>query len=71
MRRSSQIFEHQAGKRPFKPRAFSVRSQAGSGDHGYRKPDRRLFQLALDGMAIAAENTLYVGNDMCRDIYGA
>jgi putative hydrolase of the HAD superfamily len=42
-----------------------------SGDHGYRKPDQRLFQLALDGMAMAAENTLYVGNDMYRDIYGA
>ena len=42
-----------------------------SGDHGYRKPDRRLFQLALDGMSAAAENTLYVGNDMYRDIFGA
>ena len=42
-----------------------------SGDHGYRKPDQRLFQLALDGMVMAAENTLYVGNDMYRDIYGA
>jgi putative hydrolase of the HAD superfamily len=42
-----------------------------SGDHGYRKPDRRLFQLALDGMGVAAENTLYVGNDMYRDIFGA
>jgi putative hydrolase of the HAD superfamily len=42
-----------------------------SGDHGYRKPDPRLFQLALDGLAVAAENTLYVGNDMYRDIYGA
>jgi len=42
-----------------------------SGDHGYRKPDRRLFQLALDTMAVAAENTVYVGNDMYRDIYGA
>ncbi len=42
-----------------------------SGDHGYRKPDPRLFQLALDGMAVAAGNTLYVGNDMYRDIYGA
>jgi putative hydrolase of the HAD superfamily len=42
-----------------------------SGDHGYRKPDQRLFQLALDGTAMAAENTLYVGNDMYRDIYGA
>jgi putative hydrolase of the HAD superfamily len=42
-----------------------------SGDHGYRKPDRRLFQFALDGMGVAAGNALYVGNDMYRDIYGA
>jgi putative hydrolase of the HAD superfamily len=42
-----------------------------SGDFGYRKPDRRLFQAALDGMAVAAEHTLYVGNDMHRDVYGA
>jgi putative hydrolase of the HAD superfamily len=42
-----------------------------SGDHGYRKPDRRLFRFALDGMGMAAENALYVGNDMHRDIFGA
>lgn len=42
-----------------------------SGDYGYRKPDRRLFQSALHRMGVAAENTLYVGNDMHRDIYGA
>ena len=42
-----------------------------SGDHGYRKPDRRLFQFALGGMGVAAENALYVGNDMYRDIFGA
>ena len=42
-----------------------------SGDHGYRKPDRRLFQFALDAMGVAAENALYVGNDMHRDIFGA
>jgi putative hydrolase of the HAD superfamily len=42
-----------------------------SGDHGYRKPDRRLFQLALDGMGVAAKHALYVGNDMHRDIFGA
>ena len=42
-----------------------------SGDHGYRKPDRRLFQAALDAMNVAAENTLYVGNDMHRDVFGA
>jgi len=42
-----------------------------SGDFGYRKPDRRLFQVALDGMGVAPERTLYVGNDMFRDVYGA
>jgi putative hydrolase of the HAD superfamily len=42
-----------------------------SGDHGYRKPDRRLFQLALDGMGVAAKHALYVGNDVHRDIFGA
>jgi putative hydrolase of the HAD superfamily len=42
-----------------------------SGDYGYRKPDRRLFQAALDGLGVAAEHTLYVGNDMHRDVYGA
>jgi putative hydrolase of the HAD superfamily len=42
-----------------------------SGDHGFRKPDRRLFQYALDGMGVTADQTLYVGNDMYRDIYGA
>ena len=42
-----------------------------SGDHGYRKPDRRLFRFALDGLGVAAENALYVGNDMHRDIFGA
>jgi len=42
-----------------------------SGDHGYRKPDRRLFEFALHGMGVAAQHTLFVGNDMHRDIYGA
>jgi putative hydrolase of the HAD superfamily len=42
-----------------------------SGDHGYRKPDRRLFQLALDAIGVAAEHALYVGNDLHRDIFGA
>jgi putative hydrolase of the HAD superfamily len=42
-----------------------------SGDHGYRKPDRRLFQIALDRLGVAPENAVYVGNDMYRDIFGA
>jgi putative hydrolase of the HAD superfamily len=42
-----------------------------SGEHGFRKPDRRLFQYALDGMGVPADKTVYVGNDMYRDVYGA
>jgi putative hydrolase of the HAD superfamily len=42
-----------------------------SGDHGYRKPDERLFVFALEGMGVAAKHTMFVGNDMHRDIYGA
>jgi putative hydrolase of the HAD superfamily len=42
-----------------------------SGEHGFRKPDPRLFQYALDGMGVPADKTVYVGNDMYRDIYGA
>ena len=42
-----------------------------SGDHGFRKPDPRLFEYALDGMGVPAAQTVYVGNDMFRDVYGA
>ena len=42
-----------------------------SGDYGFRKPDPRLFQAALDGIGLEPENVLFVGNDMYRDIRGA
>ena len=42
-----------------------------SGDYGYRKPDVRLFHKALESMGVAAEHTLFIGNDMYRDTYGA
>jgi putative hydrolase of the HAD superfamily len=42
-----------------------------SGDYGYRKPDPRLFRLAVAAFGVPAENILYVGNDMHRDIHGA
>ncbi len=42
-----------------------------SGDYGYRKPDPRLFELIIDALGAPAENILFVGNDMHRDIYGA
>jgi putative hydrolase of the HAD superfamily len=42
-----------------------------SGDYGFRKPDRRLFEAALAGMGLEAQEVVYVGNDMYRDIFGA
>jgi len=42
-----------------------------SGDHGFRKPDPRLFQAALDGIGAEPEEVLFVGNDMYRDVFGA
>jgi putative hydrolase of the HAD superfamily len=41
-----------------------------SGDYGFRKPDRRLFEIALSGMGLAPWEVLYVGNDVYRDVYG-
>ena len=42
-----------------------------SADYGYRKPDVRLFQKALDALQVQAEQTLFIGNDMYRDIFGS
>jgi putative hydrolase of the HAD superfamily len=42
-----------------------------SSDCGYRKPDSRIFQAALDELDALPENALFVGNDMHHDIYGA
>lgn len=42
-----------------------------SGDYGFRKPDPRLFQAALDGIGAGPEEVLFVGNDMYRDVFGA
>lgn len=42
-----------------------------SGNSGYRKPDRRLFEQALSAMEMRAENVLFIGNDMHRDVFGA
>ncbi len=41
-----------------------------SGDHGFRKPDGRMFTLALEAMKLPASEVVMVGNDMYRDIYG-
>ena len=42
-----------------------------SGDHGFRKPDVRLFEYALAGLNATAAQCVYVGNDMFRDVHGA
>jgi putative hydrolase of the HAD superfamily len=42
-----------------------------SADFGFRKPDRRLFQAALDGLGLGPNEAIFVGNDMIRDIHGA
>lgn len=39
--------------------------------YGFRKPDSRLFNKALDKMGISRSEAIAVGNDMFRDIYGA
>ena len=42
-----------------------------SGDYGYRKPDPRLFQKALDAIQVRPEQALFFGNDLFHDIFGA
>ena len=42
-----------------------------SGDYGYRKPDPRLFQKALDALQVRPEQALFIGNDVYHDIFGA
>ena len=42
-----------------------------SGDYGYRKPDARLFQKALDALQLLPGQAIFIGNDRYRDIFGA
>lgn len=37
----------------------------------FRKPDRRIFQIALDGLSLRAEEILFVGDSFRADILGA
>lgn len=39
--------------------------------HEYRKPDPRLYLQALKAMELDADEAIYIGNDMFRDIFGA
>ena len=42
-----------------------------SGDYGYRKPDPRLFQAALDRLKVTPDHAIFVGDDRYRDVFGA
>ena len=42
-----------------------------SAHYGFRKPDKRLTEKALDLMKLTPAEVIFVGNDMYRDIYGA
>ena len=42
-----------------------------SSDTGYRKPDRRIFQIALARMGVRAEEALFVGDLVKTDVVGA
>ena len=42
-----------------------------SAEYGFRKPDPRLFQAALEGLTLNTQEVVFVGNDMHRDIFGA
>jgi len=42
-----------------------------SGDYGYRKPDPRLFQHALNRLGVRPDEAIFIGNDCYRDVFGA
>ena len=42
-----------------------------SGDLGWVKPHRRLFEAALDRLGLTPEGALFVGDDLCNDMKGA
>jgi HAD superfamily hydrolase (TIGR01549 family) len=44
---------------------------ADSGKLGFEKPDRRIFDFAADGLGVAAESLVHVGDAWVADIEGA
>ena len=42
-----------------------------SSDVGIRKPDPRIFEVALKKMGVSAKETGYVGDTISRDVIGA
>jgi len=53
------------------PILLSVDAVVLSSDVGVRKPDRRIFHLALDRLHVEAASTVFVGNSLGEDIDGA
>ncbi len=46
-------------------------SMAFSNEVGYVKPNRRIFEHALEGLGSEPKNTVHVGDSMLLDVYGA
>ncbi|MNP12091.1 Pyrimidine 5'-nucleotidase YjjG [compost metagenome] len=42
-----------------------------SEDTGMKKPDQRIYQMALDKLEVPAENTVFIGDHPVNDIWGA
>lgn len=42
-----------------------------SANYGFRKPDPRLTEKAINSLKLQPSEMIYIGNDMYRDIYGA
>jgi FMN phosphatase YigB (HAD superfamily) len=42
-----------------------------SSDYGFRKPDTRLFHIAIDLLDVDASEAIYIGNNYNTDIIGA
>ncbi len=42
-----------------------------SGDHGFGKPDPRIFRLVLERLKVAAREAVMIGDSLNRDIAGA
>jgi len=42
-----------------------------SNEHEMRKPDQRLFEMALDKLGVTPRQAVYVGDTFSNDVYGA
>jgi len=42
-----------------------------SSRYGFKKPDPRLFRVAMDSLNVSPQNCIYVGDNPCKDLSGA